>query len=124
MRITSLFSSGSARLRMSRAGNGDANHIETGSRYSSRQVLVRGLSANAKESATIFTTKSACDAAARQRDPIGNVPFAINTDDRILLERADPDASPAIEADAIGLADVGEATAKCERGVRADLELR
>ena len=109
---------------MSRAGNGDANHIEAGSRYSPRQVFVRGLSADAKETATIFTTKDARDAAARQRDPIGNVPVAINTDDRILLECADPDTFFAIEADSIGLANVGEATAKCERAVRADLEVR
>ena len=109
---------------MSCAGNGDANHIETRSRYSLRQVFVRGLSANAKETAAIFTTKSARDAAARQYDPIRHVPFAINTDDRILLECADPDTSLAIEADSIGLTNVGEATAKCERAVRADLEVR
>src|SRR5207245_5502746 len=66
----------------------------------------------------------ACDAAARQGDPVRHVPFAINADDGIFFERADPDTSLAIEADSIGLADVGEAAAECERAVRADLELR
>ena len=109
---------------MSRARNADANHVDAGRRYASHQVLMRGLRADAKEAATILTTQSACDAAARQRDPIGNVPVAINPDDRIFLERADPDTALAIEADSIRLANMGEATAKCERAVRVDLELR
>src|SRR2546427_1986174 len=106
------------------AGNSDADHIDTGSRFASRQPFVRGLSAYAKEAAAIRTAKRACDAAARQGDPVRHVPFAINADDGIFFERADPDPPLAIEADSIGLADVGEAAAECERAVRADLELR
>src|SRR3989454_4295730 len=106
------------------AGNSDADHIDTGSRFASRQSFVRGLSAYAKEAAAIRTAKHACDAAARQGDPVRHVPVAINADDGIFFERADPDTSLAIEADSIGLADVGEAAAECEPAVRADLELR
>src|SRR5438093_11993462 len=106
------------------AGNSDADHIDAGSRFASRESFVRGLSAYAKEAAAIRTAKRACDTAARQGDPVRHVPFAINADDGIFFERADPDTSLAIEADSIGLADVGEAAAECERAVRADLELR
>src|SRR5881396_3476225 len=106
------------------AGNSDADHIDAGSRFASRQSFVRGLSAYAKEAAAIRTAKRACDTAARQGDPVRHVPFAINADDGIFFERADPDTSLAIEADSIGLADVSEAAAECERAVRADFELR
>src|SRR5213596_2487976 len=88
------------------AGNSDADHIDAGSRFASRQSFVRGLSAYAKEAAAIRTAKRACDTAARQGDPVRHVPFAINADDGIFFERADPDTSLAIEADSIGLADV------------------
>src|SRR3989442_3174042 len=72
------------------AGNSDADHIDTGSRFASRQSFVRGLSAYAKEAAAIRTAKRACDTAARQGDPVRHVPFAIHADDGIFFERADP----------------------------------
>jgi hypothetical protein len=85
---------------------------------------VSGLSAYAKEAATILTTKSARDTAAWQRDPVGNLPFAPNTDDGILPERADPDTSLAIETDSVRLTNLTKAAAECEEAVGPDLKLR